>query len=313
MSIGIVLVNFNSTQDTIECLKSLNQVESKDYGVFVTVVDNHSEADDLTKLSAFAQSFSFEQTDREIEFIWNTTNFGFTGGNNIGITNILNKGVDYILLLNNDTFVAHDFLTPLIDTLEKNKNVGAVVPKIYFAKGYEFHKSRYKAQELGNVIWYAGGVIDWKNLIGSHRGVDEVDTGQFDTIEETDYATGACMLIRSDILQEIGLFDDAYFLYYEDSDLSIRIKRKYSILYIPASVIWHKNAGSTGGSGSHLQDYFITRNRMIFGMRYSPLRTKIALLKESMKLISHGRMWQKRGIRDYYLRKWGKGSYPVKD
>lgn len=152
--------------------------------------------------------------------------------------------------------------------------------------------------------------MDWKNVLGRHRGVDEVDSGQFDTTEETDFATGCCMLFSSAGIQKIGLFDEKYFLYYEDSDLNERMKRRnFKILYAPKAVLWHKNAGSTGGSGSTLHDYYISRNRMLFGMRYAPWRSKFALFKESIRLLARGRVWQKAGIRDYYKGRFGKGSY----
>ena len=108
-------------------------------------------------------------------------------------------------------------------------------------------------------------------------------------------------------------FDNRYFLYFEDSDLSQRLKKAgYKILFYPKAILWHKNAGSTGGSGSSLQDYFTTRNRMIFGLKFAPLRSKIALIRESLRLLSSGRQWQKKGIRDFYLRRFGKGTFPLK-
>jgi len=163
---------------------------------------------------------------------------------------------------------------------------------------------------LGKVFWYAGGEMDWKNVIGHHRGVDEVDHGQYDDISETGYVSGCCMLLTKKLLEKVGGFDKKYFLYYEDNDLSQRSKRKgFKILYAPKAVIWHKNAGSAGGSGSPLQDYYITRNRMLFGMRYAPLRSKVALVRESIRLLLSGRKWQKAGIADFYKRRFGKGSY----
>ena len=82
-------------------------------------------------------------------------------------------------------------------------------------------------------------------------------------------------------------------------------------MYSPKAVLWHKNAGSAGGSGSSLQDYYITRNRLLFGARYAPFRSKLALLKESMMLLAKGRHWQRVGVLDFYLGRFGKGSYPI--
>src|SRR5206468_7417532 len=117
------------------------------------------------------------------------------------------------------------------------------------------------------------GKIDWNNVIGFHVGVDEVDTGQFDTPYDTETATGCCVLIKKSTLEKIGLLDEGYFMYYEDADYSMLLKRRgLKILYWPRAVLWHKNASAAGGSGSPLQEYYITRNRLLFGMRYAPLR-----------------------------------------
>jgi len=101
-------------------------------------------------------------------------------------------------------------------------------------------------------------------------------------------------------------------LYYEDADLSERIKRAgYLLYYVPTAVLFHINAASSGGAGrgNQLQDYFITRNQMLFGMHYAPLRTKIALVKHSLQLLFSGRSKQKQAIRDFYLGKFGRGTY----
>ena len=188
-----------------------------------------------------------------------------------------------------------------------------MAPRFIFAPGFEFHKDRYKKEERGKVIWFAGGMIDWKNIHGHHRGVDEVDHGQYDRIWEADFITGCCLAARRQVFEKIGLLDRRYFLYYEDLDFCQRAKRAgFKILYIPAAFLWHQNAGSAEGSGSNLQDYYISRNRLLFGLRYAPLRTKLALARESLVNLFSGRPWQKRGILDFYLGKFGKGNYPIK-
>jgi len=111
------------------------------------------------------------------------------------------------------------------------------------------------------------------------------------------------------MFQKIGLFDKKYFLYFEDVDLSLRVKKAgFKVIFCPKAKIWHLNSGSSG-SGSSLHDYFITRNRLLFGMKYASLRSKIALIKESLELLKNGRKWQKIGVRDFYFRRYGKGSW----
>ena len=301
--VSIVILNFNGAEDTIACLASLQNIKkSKTLKTEVIVVDNASSDGSLIKI---------KKKFPGVILLENSQNLGFTGGCNEGARFALKSGTDYVMFLNNDTTVGPDFVEELVDGA-KPLNVAGTLPKVYFYKGYEYHKDRYKNNDLGKVIWYAGGDMDWKNLIGKNRGVDEVDHGQYDTKYETNLATGCCFLIKAEVLNKIGLFDDRYFLYYEDADLTERIKRAgYKIIYQPKAVIWHKNAASSGGSGSPLQDYYISRNRLLFGMRYASVRTKVALARESLKNLGSGRLWQKKGIMDFYLRRFGRGSYPI--
>lgn len=296
-TVFIVIVHFNNSKDTYECLNSLRQIKSKKIQISCIVVDNGSK-----------EKFR----DDEVIIITNKQNLGFSGGNNVGISYALDHNADYILLLNNDTLVDENLVDELVSCIDSDPAIGIAVPKIYFAKGYEFHKERYKNNELGKVIWYAGGGVDWKNVIGFHRGVDEVDHGQYERREITEFATGCCMLVKREVIKKIGMLDERYFLYYEDSDFSQRvIKAGYKIMYTPKAFLWHKNAGSAGGSGSALQDYYISRNRMLFGMRWAPFRSKISLVKESIAILFSGRAWQKKGIIDYYRMKLGQGTFNI--
>jgi len=241
----------------------------------------------------------------------NKKNLGFAEGNNVGFRFGLKKGADYVLLLNNDTIVDKNFLAELLKQ-GKDKKVGILGPKIYFAPGYEFHKERYRKSERGKVLWYAGGQMDWPNVLASHRGVDEVDRGQYDKVSDTDFVSGCCMLVKRQVLEKVGLFDPRYFLYYEDNDLCQRAKRAgFKLLFVPAAHIWHLNAGTAGGSGSSLQEYYISRNRLLFGLRFAPLRAKAALVRQSLKLLFFGKPWERKGVIDFYLQRFGKGSYPI--
>lgn len=299
--IFIVMINYKGDEDTISCLDSLKAIEVDGFSLNVVVVDNYPPK----RMDIDEKSYQ----KLNLKIILNPSNLGFSGGMNTGVKYALENGADYILIHNNDTLVKNDFLKILFDFMEKNAGVGIVSPKIYFAKGFEFHKDKYRNDELGKVIWYAGGIMDWDNVIGKHRGVDEVDKGQFDGVGETDFATGCSMLVRRKVFEEVGLFDEKYFLYYEDNDLSQRTKKGgYKVYFDPESIVWHKNAGSTGGSGSGLQDYFITRNRLYFGMKYAKGRSKIALLKEGFRFVLLGRDEQKKGARDFFINKMGKGS-----
>lgn len=299
--VAVVTVNYNTEKDTRNLLASLNRIEKGNFQLQIIIVDNGSRI-----------PFQLDSREKKenIILLRYDENMGFAGGYNIGIRTALDHGADYILIINNDTKVYSDMLKNLIKTLESDSKIGITVPKIYFARGREFHKDRYKPDELGKVIWYAGGFTDWENIRNVHRGVDEVDHGQFDKIEPVDFATGCCVLFKREVLEKAGLFDERYFLYFEDADLSERIKKAgFSIYYVPAAMLIHVNAASSGGPGNKLHDYFLTRNQMLFGFTYAPLRSKIALIRQSLRLLFTGRQYQKQAIRDFYLKKFGKGTY----
>jgi hypothetical protein len=279
----------------------LDELNTTDFELNVVVVDNASE-------EKFTNDKKYQNFN--LELIRSEKNLGFAGGQNLGIKFALDNGADYIVVLNNDVILDKNLIIELLKTFQTEKDCGIVSPKIYFARGHEFHKDRYSQPELGKVIWYAGGKIDWQNVIASHLGVDEVDKGQYGKTEETDFASGCCEMIKREVFEKSGLFDERYFLYYEDNDLSQRARaQNFKIFYQPKAIMWHLNAGSTGGSGSTLHDYYITRNRLLFGSKFASFRAKIALIRESVKLMLAGRPWQKRGARDFYLGKFGKGSY----
>lgn len=296
----ISILHYNNTQDTKACLDSLLRADFTKIEIITFVLDNGS-----------SEALMLDEEDYKkigLHVIVSHENLGFTGGHNYIFESVSNREFDYFLILNNDLHFDKDFLNYLIDPLV-GEDVGAAVPKIYFTKGHEYHKSKYKTTDLGKVIWYAGGYIDWRYVQSVHAGLDEVDTGKFDLPKHVDFATGACLLIKKEVIKKIGLFDRKYFLYYEDADLSWRIiKSGYSIAYQPRALVWHNNAGSSG-SGSDLHDYYLTRNKLLFGMTYAPFRMKLFLLKEGLTLLLNGRKWQKIGALDYFLKRFGKGSF----
>ncbi len=304
-SVFVVILNWNSKVDTVQCLESIGKLQITNYKLQIVVVDNAS-TDGSQKLTRKSITSTTSITGKLIE---NKENLGFTGGSNVGIKYALKKDADFVLILNNDTVVDRDLVVRLLEMAGKYKDAGVFSPKIYFAPGFEFHKERYSPGVRGKVLWYAGGKMDWKNVLGSNRGVDEVDRGQYEKGEETDFATGACMFIRRDVLKKVGLFDERYFMYFEDVDFCQRAREAgWTVMYAPKGYLWHKVARSSG-IGSSLNDYYLTRNRLLFGMQYAPLRAKGALLRETIKLFFFGRKWQRQGVLDFYLGRYGKGSF----
>ncbi len=310
---AVIILNWNKKDLTHETAESLKVSDLTGFKMEIVIVDNGS----TDGSQAFFKDYVKNERKKQVEnlswkVIENLENWGFAKGNNVGMQYALDNGFDYIFLLNDDTLVERSCIKNLVNFAQKRKGLGAVAPKIYFAPGYEFHKSRYRKKDVGKVIWYAGGDIDWDNVYGTNHGVDEVDCGQFEKIVDTDFATGCCVLYTKEALTTVGLFDERYYLYLEDADMSQRLKRHgFKVLYYPGATLWHKVAQSSG-IGSDLNDYFITRNRMLFGMSFAKLRTKFALIRESLRFLFSGRKWQKTAIRDYYLGNFGKGSWGKK-
>ncbi len=300
--ISIILVNYNADELTKDCLRSLQNLTAKNFRYHILVVDNGSQVP--LKLPRSLQS-------DHVQVIRSESNLGFTGGNNLGITYAVERyNSEYICLLNNDTTVDANFLQHLYDRLDGQVIGGMVCPKIYFSKGFEYHSEAYPKSELGNVLWYAGGSIDWPNLIAFHRGVDEIDRGQFDKQLTSDFCTGACVLISREVLETIGLFDERLFLYFEDTDLSIRAKKKgYQLLFEPNAVIWHKNAGSSGGAGSVLHQYYQTRNRIFFGLKHGSDRVRLTVARFVLKKLISGTAVEKKAAWHVLLGNLGKEPY----
>lgn len=312
-NISIIIVNYNGWEDTLDCLTSLSKAQSSNpnrnkYGTRhglkarIIVIDNDSTDNSAEEIQKWLSSTKNLLSAELIEL---RENKGFSGGNNVGIKFALESGDDYIVLLNNDTLVKPDLLEELIKTAKSDNKIGIVGPKIYFAPGFEFHKERYKESDKGKVFWYAGGEIDWKNMYAEHRGVDEVDRGQYDRRQETNFASGCCMLIKREVIKKIGFLDEQLYLYLEDVDFCLRARQAgYKIVYEPKAVIWHKNASSSGKPGSKLHQYYQTRNRLIIGVRYAPWRTKLALLRESLRFLRDGGV-KREAVLDFYFYKWG--------
>lgn len=299
-NVTIIIVNWNGIADTVNCLSSIKRLKKNSIDLRTIVVDNGSTNDSVRVLQK--------------KFPWVTTlalksNLGFTGGNNEGMKEAMKQGAQYIWLLNNDTLLHTDALR-LIEAFDDNK-VGIAGSKIYFSPGHEYHAARYQDRDRGKVFWYAGGLVDWKNMYASHEGVDEVDHGQYDKLKQTPFITGCSMMIKRSVIESIGYLDDRYYLYLEDLDYCMRAKiYGFELVYYPYSILWHVNAGSTGGAGNQLHEYYITRNRLLVGLKYAPIRTKIALLRESIKFLFGSSQIKQKAIEDAIFCRWGKQYEP---
>jgi GT2 family glycosyltransferase len=164
-------------------------------------------------------------------------NYGFASGNNKGFEYAKREGAEYVIFLNNDTFVDSNFIGPLLIPFN-NKNVGQTVPKIFYA-------------DKKDKIWYAGGKINfWTGHI-YHEGIREFDSERYSKIKETDYATGCCFCMKVNDFNKINRFDESFTMYGEDTDLSLRLRRNgQKVYFVSESIIYHKVSASIGGAFS---------------------------------------------------------------
>jgi hypothetical protein len=247
--VTIIILTWNSYDVTRDCLLSLRKV---DYPVFeIILVDNGSIDSSSEKL---AQEFP------EIKVIRNEKNLGFTGGNNVGIRDALKKNPDYLLLLNNDTIVTPAFLTEMIRVAETDSRIGMLNPKIYYF-------------EPADKIWYAGGkYIRWKTF-PVHFGLRQRDDGSYNQTQEVSFVTGCALLVRSEVVRKIGLLDEVFFLSYEDVDWSARaLEAGYKAMFVPASVIWHRDSYDTKrNAGLAKRDFYTMRNAVLCARKHLPL------------------------------------------
>ncbi|MDD4721926.1 MAG: glycosyltransferase family 2 protein, partial [Acidaminococcaceae bacterium] len=182
-------------------------------------------------------------------------NFGFAGGNNVGLRFALaQNNFDYVWILNNDTVVCKDSLTELVNTMEADTSIGICGSKLMY------YDTPIKVQSLGG---------KYNKVLGiSNHIVDKNDSLNID------YVVGASMLVSKVFIETIGFMQEDYFLYYEDLDWSVRGKKFFKLAYNLNSVVYHKEGASTGGNTkdkdnkSKISDYYSIRNRVFFTKKY---------------------------------------------
>ncbi len=258
--ITVVYRNYNILKDFFESFK---KQKKKNFKLFISDLSENKKP---------------IKTDFPTSII-NSKNLGYAHGVNLGLKKAMEEGFDKFCVVNNDIYFNSDFTEKVFSTL-KNNPTSIIGGKIYYAPGYEYHKEKYKKTHLGRVIWYAGGRVDWRHALTPHEGVDQVDTGKYNHFKKTDFVNGALMCFDRKVIERVGFWDEKYFLYFEDADFCERAKRKgVQLYYDPSIVIWHKNAQSTGGAGSSIHQKYQRKNRLIFALKYAPLKTKIHLIK----------------------------------
>ena len=248
--VGVVLVNYNGGRFLPECLESLC---ANDYPALrVVLVDNGSTDGSLEWV---------RQNFPAVTVLSLGTNRGFTGGCNAGMIWCRENGCGYVLLLNNDTAVAPDFLSRLMEHAGPDR---LLAPKIYF---YD-DRSRIN-NRLGDFDYWRGIHRDW--FYGSP------DSEASRRVQDVPMANGCALLIPVGVIEKIGLLDDTFFMYAEDVDFITRAVRAGArVTFVPEAVVYHRESASSGGAGSPLTVYYTTRNRLYLMFKHQPNRLILA-------------------------------------
>lgn len=261
---AIILVNYNGTADTNECIKSLLKLDHEEYTIIV--VDNGS-------TDSFVLDSELKSVDNII-CLSSKKNLGFSGGNNLGIRFAKTKlNARYIMLLNNDTVVETDLLTAMIAAEKRHPNsiIGG--------------KILYYSQK--NLIWYAGGEFCRKNGSLEHTGFRTEDIGKDELDRKISFVTGCLMFFSSSVIDKIGYLPEEEFLYFEDTDYCCKaMNHGIQLIYTSKAIIYHKVSSSVRHR-SKLQNYYMIRNGLYIIKKYVENKPigYLHFIKKQMKFI----------------------------
>lgn len=280
--VSIVILNWNGLEDTLQCFESLLAVGDVDFEVIV--VDNASSDSSIQKIGEWAQLYEipllkfYEPSEqlvgdtpkrrttgmRRMILFCLAENMGFCVGNNLGLRQAQLNGIPYAVMLNNDTIVEPDFLSPLVEYAEAKPSVGLLGCQIRYA-------------EDTDKVWWAGGMFNY--WLGSKRLYDRKSSDQVPREPyQTDWVSGCMTFMPLSVFKQIGGYDERFFIWCEEWDLSLRVDRAgYKMLVVPSSVIYHK-VGKSLGKMSSLTYYYSARNLLLLRSDYLPRWRWICLL-----------------------------------
>lgn len=281
MKLAVILVNYNGKQYNEACIDSILSGEGA-RALKIFVVDNAS-ADDSVQV--LRKRYGNEE---RVQIVALDKNYGFSHGNNEGIRLAGQWGAEAVLLLNNDTEVEPDMISELAQCAERHPGC-VIAPKIRYS-------------DARDRIWSAGGRFSRVIKKARHIGLDERDEGQYDTECEISFATGCCLWLPMEVIRAAGLLDARFFLYYEDTEYSLRLhKHGIAIYYCPRAVLYHKVGAGSGGADSPLCAYYIARNWLLCNRLHLGMRYPLFLLYYTVNRAACCALWFLRGRRDLVM------------
>lgn len=242
-----VVLNWNGTDDTVRCVRTLARVAYDNLEVLV--VDNGSRVGPAEALLAAGLSVPILYTPR---------NLGYAGGNNVGMDWATARGARFVWILNNDTEIDPGALAPLVEAAGRHPKAGVFGSRI--TRGDDPSK-----------IWVAWGRVTWRQSLIALEGESEKDGPRFDGEHEVEWIPGCSLLFRAEALAEVGGFDEDFFAYHEDVDWAARARALgWSSVYVGASRLAHHIHGSSGGSSFYggFRKYLSARNSALYALRH---------------------------------------------
>lgn len=321
--ISIIVLQFNNSRDTLRCLES---VKKQDYANFdVIIVDNSSSIEHVNSIRLFIENEKNSVRPINYNLILGTSNLGYAGGNNLGIKQALypvrslardkgaslkdlggaiskraGSGAQYVLILNPDVVLEKNTLSRLVSVAESDRKIGILGPAINEGSGRIIFG--------GRIQWYKPELKHFLKLVRSRKW------------KADGYVVGACMLISKSVLQLVGVFDERYFLYFEDADLCLRAKKAgWKLAIVPKAIVHHRPSSSTNKLGAPLLLRYHFRNAHLFVFKnercickyiFLPLWSMLIIIKQIAKIImGHESEISKAilaGVLDFYGKKFGK-------
>ncbi len=255
MKVAAVIVNWNGGDDNLTCLDSLlAQSLAQEQCVFV---DNASQDGSLERVRARFPG---------VRVLAQSKNLGYGGGNNLGIALALERGAQAVLIVNNDVTLAPGALAALALALEQNPKVGIVGPRVLY-------------RDQPELVWAAGGMLSWRENLTTLRGHRRRDGAPWNHKHIVDYVLGCALLVRREVFEQAGLFDDRYFAYTEDVDFGLRARQAgWQSMVVGEVAALHAPSSATGGGYNPRRKYMMAVNSVWFLRRYGGLRQWLRFL-----------------------------------
>ncbi len=288
-----VILNTNRKRDTLTCLGSVLAATYKNHSVLV--LDNQSDDGSVETIRAAYP---------EVEIIELRENRGYAGNNNVGIGAAVAAGANWVFVLNEDTVVAEDCVARLVEAGESDPRIGVVGPMVYH-------------HDEPGIIQSAGGRIGpgWQSL---HLGQNEPDRNQFRTPHRVDWISGCGIMVRREVIEQVGMLDPRYFYYWEETEWCLRARRGgWLVVHVPQAKIWHKGV-QRDYRPSPSVTYYATRNRLLTMAKHqASMAAWLRALAELARTLGSWTLLPKwkhqgahrhamwRGISDFLCRRWG--------